>query len=264
MTTGSFTRTDLNQIHYVVQNTQNAQVKDIITGVLRDEFSKDSYYHFVRDAYGFPKTPDLTNVALGAGYNDELTTRIFIGEHYRHDAIFYPALLVKMGSMTSVPISINRNKETVKYCATKVIDGYGNERLFSVPTHYVFAGAWEGSVSVDIYSRDIESRDELEGITSLILTDIRYEELLRAGIAIKKVSISGPSETQDRQQHPLFKSTVTMEIRTEWRREIPVESVMDAVNICVEFGNLGVTPPVISPNLTIHTQVQLLDVIDDM
>src|SRR5690606_27391752 len=108
---------------------------------IRDEFSKDSYYHYVKDEFGFPKTPDLTNVPLGAGFNDDVTTRIFIGEHFRHDAIFYPALLVKMGSMTSTPISINRNKETVKYDVTKVIDGYGNERLFTIPTHFVFAGA---------------------------------------------------------------------------------------------------------------------------
>jgi len=264
MTTGSFIRTDLNQLHNVVQNTQNAQIKDTISGILRDEFSKDSYYSFVRDEFGFPKTPDLTNVPLDAGFNDDQTTRIFIGEHFRHDAIFYPALLVKMGSMSSIPISINRNKETVKYATTKVIDGYGNEKLFSVPTHYVFAGAWEGSVSIDIYARDIEARDELESTTSIILKDIRYEELLRAGIAVKKVSISGPSESQDRQQHPLFKSTVSLDIRTEWRREIPVESTMDAINICVEFGRLNVNPPVISPNLTINTQVQLLDLIDDL
>ena len=264
MTTGSFIRTDLNQLHNVVQNTQNAQVKDTITGILRDEFSKDSYYHYVRDEWGFPKTPDLTGEPLDAGFNDDTTTRLFIGEHFRHDSIFYPALLIKMGSMSSTPISINRNKETTKYDVTKVIDGYGNEALFTVPTHFVFAGAWEGSVSIDIFARDIEARDELESTVAIILKDIRYEELLRAGVAVKKVSISGPSETQDRDQHPLFKSTVSLDIRTEWRREIPVESTMDAINICVEFGNLGVNPPVISPNLTINTQIQLLDQIDDL
>src|SRR3989304_2944057 len=71
MTTGSFTRSDLNQIHNVVQNTHTNVVKDIIIGILRDEFSKDSYYHFVRDQYGFPYTPDLTNKPLGAGYSDD-------------------------------------------------------------------------------------------------------------------------------------------------------------------------------------------------
>ena len=262
MTTGSFTRSDLNQIHNVVQNTHTNVVKDIIIGILRNEFSKDSYYHFVRDQYGFPYTPDLTNKPLGAGYSDDETTRIFIGERFRHDVIFYPALLVKMGGVKYVPISINRNKETVKYAATKIYDGYGNESIFTVPTHFVFAGAWEGTVSVDIWARDSESRDELTSLCSLLLQDIRYEEFLRAGIAIRNVSSSGPTETQDRQQEPLYKNTISMEVRTEWRREVPVESMMDAINICVEFGNLGVNPPIISPNLTINTQVLLIDLID--
>lgn len=263
MTTGSFTRSDLNQIHHVVQNTNTNVVKDIIIGVLRDEFSKDSYYHYVQDQWGYPYTPDLTDKSLVAGFDDEQTTRIFIGERFRHDVIFYPAVFVKMGGVRYVPISINRNKETVKYSATKVVDGYGNESVFTTPTHFVFAGAWEGSVSVDIWTRDAESRDELTNLISLLLQDIRYEEFLRAGIAIKNVSSSGPSETQDRQQEPLYKNSINMEVRTEWRREVPVESMLDAINICVEFGNLGVDPPVIAPNLTINTRVQLIDQLED-
>lgn len=264
MTTGSFTRTDLNDIHHVVQNTQTNVVKDIVSGILRDEFSKDAFYHFVRDEWGYPKTPDETNMDLDAGFADEQTTRIFIGERFRHDAIFYPAIFIKMGAVNYVPISINRNKETVKYDAMKVVDGYGNEKVFTTPTHYVFAGAWEGSVILDIFARDIETRDELAAMTSLMVQDIRYEELLRAGVAIRKVSIAGPSETQDRDQEPLYKTSVTLDIRTEWRREIPVESTLDAVNICVEFGNLTVNPPVIAPNLTINTQVSLLESIEDL
>lgn len=263
VTTGSFTRTDLNQIHHVVQNTNTNVVKDIIIAVLRDEFSKDSYYHYVSDQWGFPHTPDVTNLPLGAGFNDDSTTRLFIGERYRHDAIFYPALLVKMGSVRSVPISINRNKETVKYDVIKVTDGY-NESLFTIPTHYVFAGAWEGTVSIDIWTRDAEARDELTSICLLLLQDIRYEEILRAGIAIKGISASGPTETQDRQQEPLYKNSVDMEVRMEWRREIPVESVLDAINICVEFGNLEVNPPVIAPNLSIHTTVRLIDQLEEL
>lgn len=262
MTTGSFTRTSLNDVHYVVQNTQNNYVKDVIIGVLRDEFAKDSFYHFVKDEFGYPKTPDLTNIPLTAGINDDLTTRIFIGESFRHDAIFYPAIFVKMGTMSDVPISINREKETVKYSAILVYDGYGNSKTFTVPTHFVFAGAWEGSVNLEIFSRDILERDELSAISSLILRDIRYEELLRAGILIKRVSISAPSEMQDREQEVLYKNTVTAEIRTEWRREIPVESTVDAVNFCIEFGRLDTPQAVIAPNLTINTNINVLEQIE--
>lgn len=264
MTTGSFTRTDLNEIHYVVQNTNTNVVKDLIIGILRDHFADDSYYHFVKDEWGFPKTPDLTNAPLGIGFRDNDSTRIFIGEAFRHDVIFYPAILVKMGSISYTPISLNRNKETVKYDAIKVVDEYGNEKVFTTPTHYVFAGAWEGSVNLEITTRDIESRDELTAITTILLQDIRYEELLRAGIAVRKVSASAPNEAQDRDQEPLYKVTVTLEVRTEWRREIPVTSTVDAINLCVEFGNLGVTPAVIAPNLSIETRVDILEELESL
>ena len=264
MTTGSFTRSDFNHINNVVQNTNTNIVKDLIIAILRDEFAKDSWYHFVSDPWGFPYTPDVTNQPLGNGYDNDLTTRIFIGERFRHDVVFYPALLVKMGGIRYVPISINRNKETVKFAATQVVDGYGNSKVYTVPTHFVFAGAWEGSVAIDIWARDSESRDELTSIVSLMLQDVRYEELLRAGIAIKNVSSSGPSETQDRQQEPLYKNTITLEIRTEWRREIPVESTLDQINICVEFVNLQQENPIVSPNFSIHTNVNVMDVIEDI
>lgn len=264
MTTGSFTRSDLNNIHHIVQNTNMNVVKDIITSVIRDEFSKDSYYHYVSDVYGYPKTPDLTNFPLNAGVNDDETTRIFIGEHFRHDVVFYPAILIKMGGISYVPLSINREKETVKYDALKIMDANGNEKVYHTPTHFVFAGAWEGSVSLDIYARDILARDEITSTCMLILQDIRYEELVRAGVAIRKVSASAPSESQDRDQEPLYKCSITADIRTEWRREIPVFSTIDAINICVEFGNLGVDPPIISPNLTVNTRVSLIDTIENL
>src|SRR5690606_32690415 len=99
-------------------------------------------------------------------------------------------------------------------------------------------------------------------ISSLILRDIRYEELLRAGILIKRVSISAPSEMQDREQEVLYKNTVTAEIRTEWRREIPVESTVDAVNFCIEFGRLDIPQAVMAPNLTINTNINVLEQIE--
>lgn len=264
MTTGSFIRTDLNDLHYVVQNTQAQIVKDIILSVLRDEFSKDAFYRYVKNEFGFPKTPDLTNKSLNSGYDNDDSTRIFIGERYRHDTIYYPAILIRMGSVSYVPISINRNKETVKYSATKVIDEFGNEKVYTTPTHFVFAGAWEGTVSLDIHTRDIESRDELTSICSLMMQDIRYEELLRAGIAVRKVSSSGPSEDKDRDQETLYKDSVNLEIRTEYRREIPVQNTLDAINFCIEFGHFNGDQEVIAHNLTIGTQISILDVLDEL
>lgn len=264
MATGSLHRTDLYNIYDVVQNTQLAYPKELIISILRDEFSRDSYYHFAADEYGFPLTPDHTDLPLGAGVEDDSTTRIFIGEAYRFDIVYYPAILVRAGGSTYVPISINRNKETIKYAATRVIDGYGNETVFSTPTHFVLAGVWEGPINVDIMARDILTRDNLVSICNLIFADIRFEELRRAGILIKKVSASGFSEADDRQQDKLYKASITLDIRSEWRREIPIDSVVDAIRICVEFGRVDVTPPVVAPNLQVNSYLQLIDQIDEL
>lgn len=264
MATGSLHRTDLYNIYDVVQNTQLAYPKELIISTLRDEFSRDSYYHFVADEYGFPLTPDHTNLPLGAGVDDDITTRLFIGEAYRFDIVFYPAILVRATSSNYVPISFNRNKETVQYDITRVVDGYGNVALFTTPTHFVLAGAWEGTINVDIMTRDILARDNLTSICNLMFADIRHDEFRKAGVLLKRVSAGGFTETEDRQQDKLYKSTITLDIRSEWRREIPIYSVVDAISICVEFGYLDKTPPEMAPNLQVNSYIQLIDQIDEL
>ena len=264
MATGSFSRTDLNRLNHVVQNTMLAFPKEVVIAVLRDEFSKDSYYHYVSDEWGNPKTPDLTGTPTDAGLEDDLTTRIFIGEAYRFDTILYPAILVRAGGSTYKPISISRNKETVQSEPTMVIDGYGNERIFTTPSSFTLAGAWEGQLQVDILARDILARDQLVSFCCLLFSDIRFEEFLKAGVMIKKISAGSPSESDDRQQDKLYKQSISLDIRSEWRREIPVENVVDAINICVEFGRLDTDDPVLASNLTISTSIQLIDEIDQM
>lgn len=255
--TGNIHRTDLYGIYNVVQNTQVSFPKELIISVLRDEFAKDSFYHYVSDSWGFPLTPDHTDLPIDAGLEDDVTTRLYIGEKWRHDVIYYPSILVWSGNTTYVPISMNRNKETVLSEATLVIDGYGNEKIFTTPVAFTLAGAWEGSVNIDIETRSIRSRDDLVELVTLICTDIRFEEFLRAGLLIKRVSASAPSEGEDRNEK-LYKQTVTLEVRSEWRRHIPIGNVIDAINICVDFGNVQARPFVTAPNLTVNTTVDLL------
>lgn len=263
MATGVLERTDLYDIWNVVQNTQLYYPKELIIGILRDEFKRDSYYHFQSDQWGFPLVPDHTDLPLDAGFNNNLSTRLFIGEIGRKPAIFYPAILVRTGGSTYTPISFNRDKGTVKYEARILTDGY-SQRVISIPTHMVLVGAWEGSISVDIITRDIEARDHLTSICNLIFTDIRFEEFLRAGVLIKKVSAGAPSESKDlNDQHFLYKQSISLDIRTEWRREIPIENVIDSIRLCVEFGNLSTDPPRLAPNLEISTHITLSEQIEN-
>lgn len=263
MSTGVLYRSDLYNLNNIVANPLISYPKELIIGILRDFFSQDSYYHYVRDNWGFPKVVDHTDLPSDAGINDNLTTRIFIGEKYKHDVIYYPAVLVYHAAANSVPISLNREKETVQYSAIKVVDGYGNERLYSIPTHFVFAGAWEGSLTIDVISRSSQSRDEITELISLCLIDIRFEELLRAGLLVKTLSVGSPSEADDRNDK-LYRQSVTINYRTEWRREIPITNLVEMINICVDLGRVDKDPPQIAPNLTVSTSIELVDEISDL
>jgi hypothetical protein len=261
--TGNLVRHDLYQIHHVVQNTLMAYPKELIIGMLREEFAQDSWFHFVKDEWGYPKIPDHTDLPLGAGVNDDLTTRIFIGEAFRHNAIFYPAILVKMTSARSVPISINRNKDVIEYEKQIVMDGYGNTKEFFIPKFIDLAGAWDCSIAIDIISRDILDRDNLVSIVMLLFADIRFESLRKAGVLVKsgQPTLGGISEGDDRQQEKLYKATVNVDIRTEWRRLIPISGVVERINFCVDFRTWG-SKTVTNPNIAIGTSISILDQIE--
>jgi hypothetical protein len=263
MGTGSIIKTDLYAINGIVQNTMLSYAKELFIETLREEFSKESYYHYVRDPWGFPKTIDLTDVPIDAGLHNDVTTRIFIGEAFRYDMKFFPAVLVRAGSFKSVPISMSRNEGVIKYKATRVLDGYGNEKIFSVPSYFSLAGAWEGTVTIDILAGDIKSRDDITEIISSILTITNFKIMANAGVVVKPISIGSPSEADD-YKDKIYKITISCDVRTEWEQNIPISSVVDAINFCIEFGVLNKNPIVTAPNLEIHSSIDIIDIIQDM
>lgn len=263
MGTGNNVKTDLYSLHNYVQNTMISFPKELFIETLREFFSQDSYYHYQRDAWGFPKIPDHTDLPSQSGLHDDVTTRLFIGEFYRYDPIYYPALLVKSAGSRSVPISMNRDKGSLQWRNIKFIDGYGNERIVSTPDYFVQSGAWEGSITVDVESRSPRSRDELVDIISLAFVDTRFEEMKNSGVLIKGVNAGSQSEGDDRNDK-LFRQTITFDIRSEWRRHIPVQNIVDAINICADIGNLSTDPPALAPNLRISTSVDLIEELQDL
>lgn len=262
MGTGNITKTDLYQLNNYVQNTLVTYTKDIFVETLREFFSDDSYYRYQRDEWGFPKTPDHTDLPPNAGLYDNTTTRLFIGEAYRYDVIEYPALLVRNAGFRSVPISMNREKESVQWQNTVFVDGYGNQKIMKTPVYIINAGAWEGAVTVDIESRSPRARDELVDLVSILFVNERFEELKKAGVVVKSGSpnIGSPSEGDDRNDK-LFKQTINFEVRTEWRKQIPVDNIIEVINFCVDIGNLSRNPPALAPNLSINTTIQLVEAI---
>lgn len=257
-------RSDLYNIYHVVQNTLMAYPKELVVSILREEFNKDSYYHYVADQFGYPKVVDLTDVPLRAGFQDDLTTRIYIGEAFHFDGVFYPAVLVKMTSARYVPISFNRNKNVIEYEKQLIIDGYGNSREYFIPKYIDLAGAWEGTINIDILTRDIYTRDNLVSIIMLMFADLRFESMRKAGVLVKsgQPSLSGVSEGEDRQQDKLYKATVSIEVRTEWRRLIPVDGIIERINMCLDFGDPATQIP--NPNMQLNVSVSILDQIESL
>jgi len=259
MATGFNHITDLYDLFDVTQSSMVRYPKEVIIFTLREVFEKDSFYHFSSDDWGYPNTPDHTDLNPEAGLFDDGTTRIYIGEQFRNDVIYYPSVLVKSGGFRSVPISLNRDQYVVGYKTVIFYDGEGNERLVQQPDKFILSGAWEGSMSIEVSARGLRARDDLVEIIVLLFKDWKWNELNRAGISIKPtISAGAPSESEDRNDK-LYRQTITLELRTEWRREIPISGVLEAINICVDLGHTVDDTFVAAPNLTINTRLELLD-----
>lgn len=256
--------TDLYKIYYIVQSSFIRYPKDLIIATMKEFFEKDSYYHYVKDQYGFAKVNDHTDQDPAAGIHDDITTRVNISEKGRFAVIQYPSILVSFSNSKQVPIAMNRDKYRVDYETAEYIDGYGNSKLVQVPSYFISSGAFEGSLSIDVLARSIRERDDLVELTTILFTDLAWDDCYRAGVAIKPtISIGSPGESDDRNSK-LYKQTITLDIRTEWRKQVPVKNILDTINLCVDFGNLSVTPPDLAPNLTISQKIDLLDSINNL
>jgi hypothetical protein len=263
MATGSLNRSDLPKLHGIVQNSMITYPKEIVIDTLRNFFSQDSYYHYVKDVWGFPNTTDNTDLPLEAGLNDNSSTRLFIGENYRFDGIFYPAILVKHGGARYVPVSINRETGKVQWGFRTFEDGYGNFESLAYPQAFVFNGAWEGSLVIDIMTRSLTSRDQLLELVGIALVQLSFESLRKAGVVVKPPQISAPSEIDDRNDK-LFRQTITIDIRTEWEVQKPIGSVLEVINFALEFGRVDVPDAPAAANLTINTDMTILDIMSSI
>lgn len=260
-------------LHNIVQASMLVYPKEIIIASLRDLFSKDDYYHYSKDQWGFANTTDHTDLVPGSdlptlhnkyGATQEgLSTRLFIGENYRYDGIYYPAVLVKNGGSKYVPISINREQEAVQYEDIIFEDGYGNQTLVHKPVSFVTAGIWEGSVVIDVMSRSLRARDDIAETIGMHFAEFTFDTLYDVGVIVKPPTIGAPSESDDRNDK-LFRQTITLDVRTEWRREIPVGNVIDAIFFTATFEDLSRPGNPVPANITVNTELSLTDMLLNM
>jgi hypothetical protein len=264
MVTNNIFHSDLFNLYDIVSANMALYPKELIIATLRDFFSKDSYYHYVHDQFGYPETPDLTDTPRDAGFHDTTTTRIMIGESSRFDVIYYPALIVRNAGFASVPISINRESQNIQWDFLTFEDGYGNIKTFRTPKYFIFADAWEGNITIDIYAKDLRTRDDLIDLTSLLFWQIAHEDLKKSGLFVKSVASSSASENDLDRNDRLFRQTITLTVRTEWRRKVPVGTLVEIVNTSIEFGQLDPIPGPIAPNLTINNQQTLEEILEEL
>jgi hypothetical protein len=271
MSSNNFFKYDLNGIYNIIQASMLVYPKELIINTLKDYFSKDSYYHYSKDQWGFANTTDHTDLPPGADIpighpgstattNTLLPTRVFIGERYRVDGIYYPAVLVYNTGTKYVPISINREKGSIQYQDTIYEDGYGNQTKIKTPKSFITAGVWEGTVAIDIMSRSLRARDDLVEAIGMCFTEVTFEQLKDVGLIIKPLSVGGTSEVDDRADK-LFRQTLTLDIRTEWRREVPVSNIVEAILFTINFKDLANPNSPIAANLTINSEVSFTDML---
>ncbi len=235
MTTSHRVFSDLFNIEKFINQTAVSQGKNLLIDSLREHFRDDTFYRYGTDAFGFPLTPDLTD--LPADIGEQRTTRIWIGDIYRMDKRYLPSITVRHSGGSYYAISFNQN-QTTKYRVDLVLDGYGGRSLIKVPTHTIYAGGWNQTFQIMIAAESTPDREELADIVSSYLIGVTRIPTQDAGLFIKSVSFSGESE-EDWANEKIYIQTITVETFSEWRREIPINNIIDTINFCFDFGLFG-------------------------
>jgi hypothetical protein len=265
MATGSiFSYSDIFSIYGVVESTHLSVIKQLIIAQLRSVYSQDSFYSYRENQWGFPEVVDETGLSPDAGMHDNLTTRVYISEFNPLVSAFYPSMIVKGGQIKYLPMSLNRERDTIRYSVALVYDGYGNSKEIHVPEALCFAGFFESDINIDIASNDVKTVDDLTNINMLIFSDVMSKALERSGVIIKGVSASAMTTVPDR-NGLLFKTTLTLNILSQWRREIKIDNFISIINLCVDFtNNINSESIISSPNLNISTNINLIEQIQNM
>ena len=207
--------------HSIVQNVAIVQPKNLLISSLRDIFRTDSLFTYRDDKYGYPLTPDLT----GMDIDSELTTKVLISDVYRYEVKFFPAIVIRANGGTYKPVSFNQNM-TLKHREDIIENSYGSISKIKTPTHRVYAGMWDLSFDVMIYSESHSELEELTEITSMALQYSLWQDLRASGLFIKSLSIGGEN-AEPYANDFVYSQNITLNTFSEWRVEIPLDSIIE-------------------------------------
>ena len=213
---------------FVVQQSAIVHPKALLIDGLRKIFQNDSVFTYRDDEFGYPLTPDLT----GLDVDSELTTKILISDTYRYEVKFFPAILIKANGGSYKPLSFNQNM-TYKYRTDVIENEYGARKVFSTPTHRVYAGRWELRFDVQIYSESQAELQELTDIVSLALQYSLWNELRANGLFISNLSI-GAESAESYANDYVYNNTISLTTLSEWRVEVPIENIVEKIAFTLE------------------------------
>jgi hypothetical protein len=248
---------DIFNLENVVQQTGIVHAKNILIDTLREVFGQDREFKYVTDVFGFPKTPSHLGLDPDAGLDDEETTRIFIGSTYRYDIKFNPSIIVKNTGTRYIPISFNRDLLSIIYSNERIVDGYGNETIIRSPSHHTLVGAWDQTFEVKVITEDEVDREEIADIIMVSLQGSRLLELQKEGVFIRSMNTGGEIETEYSNDR-LYMISINLDIRSEWKIHIPINSVVERIGICLTFDTFDSTDPV-ADGLTINELITTVD-----
>lgn len=237
MSTGTFlwNYSDIYTLDKIVRHTGIVHGRTLIIDHLKDCFARDREYRYLTDKFGYTKAPKHKDLVPDAGIVDDSTTRIEICAFHKYAASYLPVVSVRQTSSAYKPISFNQNKYTVDYEIQRIEDGYGNVDFVKVPSKYIFAGAWDQSYEIKITS---DSQEDTAAIADLVMISLQAtyrDSLERNGLFIKDISSSGENTESVNGNDPVYTCSITANAYAEWRREIPISSLLDRINICFTF-----------------------------
>lgn len=243
--------------YHVIQNVSIVQPKNLLIDTFRRYFANDNYFTYRADEYGFPLTVDMTDLTV----DSPQTTKILISDSFRHEIKSYPAILIKSNGGKYSPISFNQ-EGTIKYRKDLIDLGNGSTKIVRTPTHKVYAGIWDMSFDIEIYSESHPELEELTEICQMILQYTSFNELRANGLLIKSLSIGGHSAKEYANDY-IFSHTISIDTRSEWRVEIPLENLIERIAFYFDIerhANLWQTDESQVQNLKYSDIIDLADV----
>lgn len=251
----NFTFSDIPKLDGITRDVGIVNGRNLIIDALRECFARDAEWRYVKDIFGFPKTPSHLGLSDTAGLDDFTTTRIFIGTSYRYEQSYLPAISVRQTSSAYHPISFNQNMYNIEYEMQRIEDAYGEVSFIRQPARYTFAGAWDQSFEIKVVSNSQEDTSAIADIVMVSLQSTYRHILQENGLFIKQISAGGEQAESIGANDPVFSISITANTFSEWRREIEIRNTLDRIKLCFNI-DLGSDKDVPANNLSFEVDLE--------